>query len=78
MTIKSDHPFVVVIKGGELFRVANALDRYIREQNIDPTVGINAALLLFAAGLIQNGHNERDGHDALDRCYRMLDMEKPS
>jgi hypothetical protein len=71
-------PPVVVVKSVELYRVARLIDKWLRENGIHASIGLNAALLLFAAGLKDNGHGEQDGHDALDRCYRLLDTEKPS
>lgn len=71
-------PQMVVVKGGELLRVARLIDAFLKELGVPPTVGINAGLFLFAAGILATGHTELEGHDALDRCYRILDEEKPS
>jgi hypothetical protein len=82
-TMSNHDPTVVtaphkIIKGAELLRVARLIDAFLRVADIDPTVGLNAALFLFATGLLKTGHSEQDGHDALDRCYRIWDAEKPS
>jgi hypothetical protein len=71
-------PRTTVVPGNQLIHAAQLIKNYIAKEGLDGTVGLNAALLLFVLGMITSGHTEQDAHDALERCYRMLDSEKPS
>jgi len=71
-------PRTTVVHGNDLVKAAQLLKDCLAREGINGTVGLNAALLLFVLGMITSGHSEKDAHDTLERCYRMLDLEKPS